>query len=137
MIEFFKIVLAAWVFLAAMTAFSQPVPAKGFDPTDYLKEQEFEAGKRRALESVEASNVVIAGQLYVRLATQQGAIYLPRHKDALPIDLNRGLCGESFKQADLKLATFSAPELSLKEAVDATARLIGAVIEEKCARPKT
>lgn len=123
--------------LLALLALAQPAFAGGarvvsFDPTDFLKEQEFEAAKRRAEEAIETVNVVIGGRTYVKLTSQAGSIYLPKKSDLLVEDLDLALCDASFKPTDLGSALKSAAELRLTETVRRSTRLILDAIRDKC-----
>lgn len=103
-----------------------------FDPTDYLKELEFEAAKRRAAEAIEATNVVIAGMPYVKFEAEAGAIYVPKRQQLRAEDLDTALCATSFKETDLGAAAISVAELSLTDTVRQSARLIIDVIRRRC-----
>lgn len=116
----------------APPAFAGDGEAPRFDPTEFLKAQEFEAAKRRAAEAIETTNVVIGGRTYVKLTSEAGSIYLPKGPELRVEDLDLALCDSSFKTLDLSQAMQSAAELRLTETVRRSARAILDVIRSKC-----
>lgn len=124
--------LALILLSLAQPAFGDEAQGLGFDPTDFLKEQEFEAAKRRAEEAIETANVVIGGRTYLKLTSQAGSIYLPKKADLQVEDLNLALCDSSFKPTDLGSALQSAAELRLTETVRRSTRVILDAIRDKC-----
>jgi hypothetical protein len=76
--------------------------------------------------------VVIGGRLYVKLQSQGGTIYLPKHDGLEVEDLKQALCDSSFKPTDLSMALASAAELRLTEAVRRSTDVILDAIRSKC-----
>ena len=118
---------------AAQTATAEPAEAPvAYDPSDYLKLQEFEEAKKQAAETIHPTNVVIGGIPYIKLESNTGAIYVPKLIDLKPEDLDRALCGNSFKDTDLNSAAVTAAELNLTEKSQLYAKLIVDTIHTKC-----
>ncbi len=127
-----KSVLVLLLVTLAAPAFADVAKAPTFDPTDFLKEQEFKAAERRAAEAVEASTVVIGNQVYLRLQSQAGTIYVPKHETLEVEDLKLALCDSSFRPTDLALAVQSVSERRIVEAVFRTKDVILDAIRSRC-----
>ncbi len=127
-----KSALLVCLLTLAAPAFGGEIEGPIFDPTDFLKEQEFEAAKRRAAEAIETSNVVIGDRTYVRLTSEAGSIFIPKGDALKAEDLNLAFCGSTFKPVDLNSALEFTPELRLTEIVRRSTRLILNAIRSKC-----
>lgn len=127
-----KCALLVSLLALAAPAFGGDFEGPKFDPTDFLKEQEFEAAKRRAAEAIETLNVVIGDRTYVKLTSEAGSIFIPKGDALKAEDLNLALCGSSFKSVDLHSALEFAPELRLTQIVRRSTRLILDAIRSKC-----
>lgn len=124
--------LVACLASLAAPAFGGDEPARAFDPTDFLKEQEFKAAERRAAEAIESANVVIAGREYLRLTSIDGTIYVPAHETLETSDLDLALCDSAFRPTELSLAIKSAAQRRIVQAVSHSAAFVLDAIRDKC-----
>jgi hypothetical protein len=132
MLKYLELALFLGLLALAMPAFGADRTNVSFDPTDFLKEQEFKAAERRAAEAIETTTVIIGNQIYLRLSGKDGTIYVPKHETLEVEDLKLARCDSSFRPSDLALALHSASERRILEAVSRTKDVILDAIRSRC-----